>query len=101
MGPTAIIVPFWPAWTRTLDDMIRRLARARLRCRRCQSLMRVDLAALHRQLGASASLINRTTACAIVGCTGTVYYLGAAGTGAAYHVLVDEPALFEGVTDPT
>lgn len=101
MAPTADIVPFWPAWTRTLDEMIRRLVRARSRCRRCQTLMRIDLDALRRQLGGSASLINRTTACAIVGCEGTIYYLGAAATGAAYHVLVDEPALLEGVTDPT
>ncbi|WP_242153850.1 hypothetical protein [Sphingomonas sp. BAUL-RG-20F-R05-02] len=63
--------------------------------------MCIDLLALHRELGGSASLINRTTACAIAGCAGTVYYFGAAATGAAYHVLVDEPALLDGVTDPT
>ena len=100
MAPTAAIVPFWPVWTRTLDDMTRRLARARSRCRRCQTLMHVDLDALHRQLGGSTSLINRIAACPIVGCAGRVYYLGAAATGAVYHVLVDEPALLEGVTDP-
>lgn len=101
MAPTADIVPFWPAWTRTLDEMIRRVAWARSRCRRCQTLMRVDLDALRRQLGGSASLINRTASCAIVGCEGTIYYLGAAASGCTYHVLVDEPVLLEGITDPT
>lgn len=100
MAPTPDIVPFWPAWTRTLDEMVRRLAQARSRCRRCHTLMHIDLVALRRQLGDSASLINRTTTCAIVGCAGTVYYLGAAATGTAYHVLVDKPALLEGITDP-
>ena len=101
MAATADIVPFWPAWTCTLDEMIRRLARARSRCRRCHTLMHVDLDALRQQLGGSASLINRTTACAIVGCQGTIYYLGAAATGGTYHVLIDQPALLEGVTDLT
>ena len=100
MAPTADIVPFWPAWTRTLDEMTRRLARARSRCRRCQTLMHVDLDVLRRQLSGSTSLINRTTACAIVGCEGAIYYLGAAAAGGTYHVLIDEPALLEGVTDP-
>ena len=100
MAPTADIVPFWPAWTRTLDEMIRRLARVRSRCRRCQTLMHVDLDVLRLQLGGSTSLINRTMACAVVGCGGAIYYLGAAATGGTYHVLVDEPALLEDVTDP-
>lgn len=100
MAPTATIVRFWPAWTRTLEEMIRRLAQARSRCRRCHTLLHVDLEALHRRLGGEASLINRTDACAVVGCEGTVYYLGAVATGAAYHVLVDESALLDGVTDP-
>ena len=100
MVPTADIVPFWPAWTRTLDEMVRRLAWARSRCRQCHTLLHVDLKGLGGQLGGSASLINRTDACGVVGCQGTVYYLGAVATAAAYHVLVDEPALLEGVTDP-
>ena len=100
MAHTAAIVPFWPAWTRTLDEMIRRLARARSRCRRCHTLLHVDLEALRGQLGGEASLINRIDACAVVGCQGTVYYLGAVATGATYHVLVDEILLLEGVTDP-
>lgn len=101
MVPTADIVSFWPAWTRTLDEMIRRMARARSRCRQCDTLMHVDLEALRRQLGGLVSLINRTTSCAVVGCGGTTYYLGAVATGAAYHVLIDEPALLVGITDPT
>jgi hypothetical protein len=100
MAHTADIMSFWPAWTRTLDDMIRRVARARSRCRRCHTLLHVDLEALRGHLGGGASLINRTDGCAVVGCQGTVYYLGAVATGAAYHVLVDEAALLEGVTDP-
>lgn len=100
MAHTAAIVPFWPAWTRTLDDMIRRLARARSRCRRCHTLLHVDLEVLRGRLGGEASLINRTDACAVVGCQGTVYYLGAVATGAAYHVLIDEAGLLESVTDP-
>ena len=100
MAPTATIVPFWPVWTRTLGDMIGRLARARFRCRRCQTLMHVDLAALHRQLGGSAKPINRATACAIVGRAGTVI-ISVPRCRRTYHVLVDEPALLEGVTVPT
>ena len=53
-----------------------------------------------RRLGGSASLINRTDPCAVVGCGGTIYYLGAPGTGAAHHVLVDDPVLLDGVADP-
>ncbi|MBH0619464.1 hypothetical protein I3A86_25570, partial [Salmonella enterica] len=66
----------------------------------CHTLLHVDLEALRGRLGGKASLINRTDACVVVGCQGTVYYLGAVATGAAYHVLVDEPALLDGVTDP-
>jgi hypothetical protein len=100
MAHNADIVPFWPAWTRTLDEMIRHVARARSRCRRCHTLFHVDLEALRGRLGAKASLINRIDACAVVGCQGTAYYLGAMATGTAYHVLVDEAVLLEGVTDP-
>ena len=84
MAHTADIVPFWPAWTRTLDDMVRHLARARSRCRRCHTLLHVDLEALRGQLGGGASLINRTDACMVVGCEGTVYYLGAAVTSSLF-----------------
>ena len=80
--------------------MVRSLARARSRCRRCGTLLHVDLKALSNRLGGSASLIDRSDACTIVGCGGTIYYLGAPATGAAYHVLVDNPALMEGVSDP-
>ena len=99
MAHTADIVPFWPAWTRTLDEMVRRLARARSRCRRCHTLLRVDLETLRQQRGGSACLINRTDRCAVVGCNGTVYYLSAPATGAVYHVLIGDPALLEGVVD--
>ena len=75
--------------------MIRRLDRARSRCRSCLTLMHVDPAALRRQLGGTASLINQTDTCPVVGCEGTVYYLGAAATGGTYHVLVDAPALLK------
>ena len=63
--------------------------------------MHVDLEALRRQLGGAASLINRIAACPIVGCAGTVYYLGTAATGGTYHVLVNAPTLIDGVIDPT
>ena len=94
------VVPFWPVWTRTLDDMIHKLARGRSRCRMCRTLLRVDLDALRGRLGGSASLINRSDACPIVGCGGKVYYLGTPATGTAYHVLVGDPALLDGVVDP-
>ena len=94
------VIPFWPVWTRTLDAMIRHLARARSRCRRCGTLLHVDLDALQGKLGGSASLIDRTDPCPVVGCTGTVYYLGAPATGAAYHVLTGDLALLDGVVDP-
>jgi hypothetical protein len=101
MAHTCDIVPFWPAWTRALDEMIRCVAKARSRCRRCRTLMHVDLEVLRQQLGDAATLINRTAACPVVGCGGTIYYLGAAATGSTYHVLVDAPALIDGVIDPT
>ena len=94
------VIPFWPVWTRSLDAMIRRLARARSRCRRCGTLLHAELDALHRRLGGSASLIDRTAPCAVVGCGGTIYYLAAPATGAAYHVLVGDSALLGGVVDP-
>lgn len=94
------VLPFWPVWARTLDAMVRRLARARSRCRRCGTLLRVDLDALRDRLGGSASLIDLSDACTVVGCNGTVYYLAAPATGTTYHVLIDSPALLEGVADP-
>ena len=98
-GPGHVIA-FWPVWTRTLDAMVQSLARARPRCRQCGTLLHIDLDTLHARLGMSASLIDRTDPCAVVGCTGTVYYLGAPATGAAYHVLVGDPALLDGMVDP-
>lgn len=95
------VIPFWPAWTRTLDSMIRNLARARSRWGRCHVLLHVDPEAMRVRLGGSASLINRTDACAVVGCGGVVHYLGAPATGAAYHVLVADPRLLADVIDPT
>ena len=97
---SAYIVRFWPVWTRTLDDMIRRLARVRSRCRECHILLHVDPDALRCRVGGSTSLINRADACAVVGCEGTVYYLAAPATGAGYHVLIDQPDLLDGVSDP-
>lgn len=94
------VLHFWPVWARTLDAMVRSLARARSRCRRCGTLLHVDLETLSNQLGGSASLIDQSDACTVVGCGGTVYYLGAPATGAAYYVLIDNPALMEGVSDP-
>lgn len=94
------VIPFWPVWTRTLDAMVRSLARARSRCRRCGTLLHVDLDTLRGKLGGSAGLIDRTAPCPVVGCTGTVYYLAAPATGAAYHVLIADPALLDGVADP-
>lgn len=98
-GPDDVI-SFWPAWTRTLDAMIRNLVRVRSRCRQCRTLLHVDPVALRGRFGGAASLINRSDACPVVSCSGTVYYLGAAATGAAYHVLIDTPALLEEVADP-
>lgn len=98
-GPSHVI-PFWPVWTRTLDAMIRGLASVRSRCRHCGSLLRRNLGTLRARLGGSASLIDRTDPCPVLGCTGTVYYLGAPTTGAAYHVLIGDLALFDGVADP-
>ncbi|RYY16207.1 MAG: hypothetical protein EON55_04840 [Alphaproteobacteria bacterium] len=98
-GPDDVL-SFWPAWTRTLDAMIRNLARVRSRCRQCRTLLHVDPEALYCRFGGTASLINRSDACTVVGCSGTVYYLGAPATGAAYHVLIDRPALLDGVVDP-
>lgn len=98
-GPGRVI-PFWPVWTRTLDTMIRSLARARSRCRWCGTLLHVDLDTLRGKRGGSAGLIDRTDPCPVVGCTGTVYYLGGPATGAAYHVLIADPALLDGVVDP-
>lgn len=94
------VKPFWPAWTRTLDAMIAGMATARSRCRRCHILLHVDLGALRQRLGGSATLIDRADACAVVGCGGTIYYVAAPATGAAYYVLVGEPDLFDGVIDP-
>lgn len=94
------VIPFWPAWTRSLDSMIRSLARVRSRCRQCRISLHVDLDAMRMRLGGSASLIDRFDACAVVGCGGTVYYLGAPAAGAGYHVLIDRPALPDGVGDP-
>lgn len=95
------VIPFWPVWTRTLDAMIRGLTSVRSRCRHCGSLLRLNLGTLRARLGGFASLIDRTGPCPVVGCTGTVYYLGAPATGAAYHVLIGDLALFHGVADPT
>ncbi len=98
--PTTNVAPFWPAWTLTLDAMIRTLARARLRCRTCAVLLRVDPVELRRGLGGRGSLINRTVPCPVVSCDGRAYYLAAPGTACAYHVLLDDPALLKGVVDP-
>lgn len=94
------VVSFWPAWTRSLDTMIGSLARARSRCRQCRISLHVDLDAMRMWLGGSASLIDRSDACAVVGCGGTVYYLGAPATGASYHVLIDRQAPLDGICDP-
>lgn len=96
----AAVMPFWPAWTRTIDAMIRSVARTRSRCRRCHVLLHVDLDALRQRLGGSATLIDRADACTVVGCGGAIYYLAAPATGAAYHVLVGEPDSLDGVIDP-
>lgn len=98
-GPDDVI-SFWPAWTRTLDAMIRNLAQVRSRCRQCRTLLHVDPVAMRGRFGSTASLLDRSAACTVVGCSGTVYYLGAPTTGAAYHVLIDTPALLDGVADP-
>ena len=96
----ARIVAFWPAWTRNLDTRARSLTQARSRCRRYHHLLHDDPAALGAILGGSASLINRTDPCTVVGCGGTIYYLAAPATGAAYHVPTAAPALLNGVIDP-
>jgi hypothetical protein len=36
----------------------------------------------------------------VIGWEGTIYYLGAAATGATYLVLIDETAMLKGVIDP-
>ncbi|MGR6331166.1 hypothetical protein ACU5AX_19065 [Sphingomonas sp. XXL09] len=51
-------------------------------------------------LGGSASLLDRTDPCALVGCGGTVYYLTVPATGAACHMLTTDSALLDGVIDP-
>ena len=71
--PAANVVPFWPAWTRTLDAMILGMAPARLRCWTCAVLLRVDPTELRRELGGHATLINRTVFCPVVGCDGRAY----------------------------
>lgn len=98
-GPGRVMT-FWPGWTRTLDSMIASLARIRSRCGRCHVLLHVDPEALRVRLGGSASLIDRSDPCAVVGCGGDVHYLGAPATGTAYHVLVADPGLLAGVIDP-
>lgn len=95
----ARIAAFGPAWTQSLDAMARNLAQARSRCRRCHSLLHVDPACLRATLDGAASLIDRSAPCAVVGCGGTVCYLAAPATGAAYHVLTTAPALLDRVID--
>lgn len=80
--------------------MIRNLAQVRSRCRQCRTLLHVDPVAMRGRFGGTASLLYCSAGCTVVGCSGTVYYLGAPATGAAYHVLIDTPALLDGVADP-
>jgi hypothetical protein len=81
----------------TVGAMRKRNIHVRSQCRRCGALMRVDLDDLVARHGAGWSLIDKQERCRMVACDGAAFYLAARAYGAPWRLLINNPALQEGI----
>lgn len=68
----------WPAWARTVGEMIEAEAQVRFACSECRRVYDVDLAALAMVKGRAWSLINRRARCKASRCRASGRFVAAA-----------------------
>jgi hypothetical protein len=83
----------WPSWTANIGAMQRIGAHIRSQCCNCGTQLRVDVDDLVARYGPAASLIDVLDRCAVVGCSGSIFYLAARTYDRPWLTLLRSPML--------
>lgn len=99
MDTAADIVALWPRWMDSAGEMLRMNALVRLRCCKCGTLMRAELADIVARHGPGYSLIDKLERCRMVECIGSSFYLASRTYGGAWTTLLRDPGLIAAFED--
>lgn len=81
-------------------DLLRMKALVRSRCRKCGTLMRVEMEDIVARNGPTYSLVDKPERCRMVECIGSTFYLATRTYGGRWTTLLRDPKLIEVFEEP-